>query len=164
VPHPIRAAAVKITVLTVGRVKGPVAAAVEDFEERAGRYWKLAVIEVDSGGSSGSADPEAVKAAEEGRLLARLDRGAEVVALTRSGQPMGSRAFASYLQDRALHARDLAFVIGGAFGLGRTLLARARQLTLSAMTLPHDVTRLVLAEQLYRAGTILRGEPYHKGP
>jgi 23S rRNA (pseudouridine1915-N3)-methyltransferase len=77
---------------------------------------------------------------------------------------MGSRAFASYLQDHATHARDLSFVIGGAFGLGQKVLARARQLTLSAMTFPHEVARLLLAEQLYRAGTILRGEPYHKGP
>jgi 23S rRNA (pseudouridine1915-N3)-methyltransferase len=155
---------VKITVLAVGRVKGPVAVAIQDFEERAARYWKLQVIEVDSGGPGSSADPDAVKKAEEGRLLDRLDDTAEVVALTRSGQPMGSRAFASYLQDRALHAKDLAFVIGGAFGLGPTLLGRARQLTLSALTLPHDVARLLLAEQIYRAGTILRGEPYHKGP
>ena len=153
----------KITVLAVGPVKGAIAGVVQDFETRAGRYWKLVVIEVDAGAGGGSA-PDAVKAAEEERLLRRLEDDAEVVALTRSGQPMGSRAFASYLAERALHARDLAFVIGGAFGLGPRLLARARQLTLSAMTLPHDIARLMLAEQLYRAGTILRGEPYHKGP
>jgi 23S rRNA (pseudouridine1915-N3)-methyltransferase len=154
---------VKITVLAVGRSKGPVASAIEYFEERAGRYWKLEVAEVDAG-AGGSSDPDAVKVAEEKRLLARLADEVEVVALTRSGQPMGSRAFASYLQDHALHAKDLAFVIGGAFGLGPKLLARARQLTLSALTLPHDIARLLLAEQIYRAGTILRGEPYHKGP
>ena len=58
----------------------------------------------------------------------------------------------------------VAFVIGGAFGLGDAVLSRSRrQLSLSAMTLPHEMARLVLAEQLYRAGTILRGEPYHKG-
>ena len=58
----------------------------------------------------------------------------------------------------------VAFVIGGAFGLGEAVLDRSRtRLSLSDMTLPHEMARLFLAEQLYRAGTILRGEPYHKG-
>jgi len=58
----------------------------------------------------------------------------------------------------------VAFIIGGAYGLGEGVLARAQQkLSLSPMTLPHQLARLVLSEQLYRAGTILRGEPYHKG-
>ena len=58
----------------------------------------------------------------------------------------------------------IGFIIGGAFGLGEAVLSRARHhLSLSDMTLPHEMARLVLAEQLYRAGTILRGEPYHKG-
>lgn len=154
----------KILIVAVGKARGPIVAPLEDFEQRASRYWKLEVVEVDAGAPSASADAESVKAAEEERILRRIPEPFEVVALTRSGLPMGSRAFASYLQQRALHARDLAFVIGGAFGLGEGVLQRARQLTLSAMTFPHDVARLVLAEQLYRAGTILRGEPYHKGP
>ncbi|MSR35542.1 MAG: 23S rRNA (pseudouridine(1915)-N(3))-methyltransferase RlmH [Gemmatimonadetes bacterium] len=154
----------KITVLVVGRMRGSLAEAVSDMEERAARYWKLSVVEVDGGGPGGSSDPELVRAAEEERLLGRLGRDVDVVALTRAGQSMGSRAFATYVQERALHAHDMAFVIGGAFGLGAGILGRARQLTLSAMTFPHEVARLLLAEQLYRAGTILRGEPYHKGP
>ena len=152
----------KITLLVVGSVRGPLADAVHDYQQRAGRYWKLAVVEVDAGAPGG--EVEAVKSAEEERLLRRVPPAAEVVALTRAGQPMGSRAFASYLQDQALHARDVAFVIGGAHGLGAQVLKSARQLTLSSLTFPHEVARLILAEQLYRAGTILRGEPYHKGP
>jgi 23S rRNA (pseudouridine1915-N3)-methyltransferase len=154
---------VKITVLAVGKVKSPLAEAARHYEERAAHYWKLSFIEVEAGAGSKS-DPKQVKAAEEERLLPHLDGGSQVIALTRTGQPMGSRAFAAYLQDHATHSRDVSFVIGGAFGLGENLLARARQLTLSAMTFPHEVARLLLAEQLYRAGTILRGEPYHKGP
>ncbi len=153
----------KVTVLVVGRVKGPLAEPTQHYEERAGHYWKLGVIEVDAGAGSKS-DPQAVRAAEEARLLPHLGPGTDVVALTRGGQPMGSRAFAAYLQEHALHSRDVSFVIGGAFGLGKGLLKRARQLTLSAMTFPHEMARMLLAEQLYRAGTILRGEPYHKGP
>lgn len=150
--------------LAVGRVRGPLADTLRVYEERAGHYWKLEVVEVDSGIGGGKADPQAVRAAEEGRLLPRLPAGSDVVALTRGGRPMGSRAFASFLEDQALRAHDLSFVIGGAFGLGGGLLGRARQLALSAMTFPHEVARLLLTEQLYRAGTILRGEPYHKGP
>jgi 23S rRNA (pseudouridine1915-N3)-methyltransferase len=136
---------------------------VREYEERAARYWKLSAVEVEAG-AGGRDEPEAVRKAEEERILARLPRSAELVALTRTGQPVGSRAFASYLEDHALHGKDVAFLIGGAYGLGPTLLARARQMTLSAMTFPHELARLLLAEQLYRAGTILRGEPYHKGP
>lgn len=153
----------KITLLAVGKVRGSLVEPTREYEQRAGRYWKLEVVEVESGAGSKS-DPEAVRAAEEARLLSHVSGAVDLVALTRTGQAMGSRAFAAYLQDHALHARDLAFVIGGAFGLGGQILARARQLTLSAMTFPHEVARLILAEQLYRAGTILRGEPYHKGP
>ncbi len=78
---------------------------------------------------------------------------------------MNSRELARYLEQRALTASaGVAFIIGGAYGLGNDVLAQTqRKLSLSPMTLPHQVARLVLAEQLYRAGTILRGEPYHKG-
>ena len=154
----------KIRVLVVGRVRGPLAEPLRVYEERAGRYWKLEVVEVDAGVGGAKADPPEVRTAEEKRLLHHLPPGSDLIALTRTGQEMGSRALASYLQDHALHANDLCFVIGGAFGLGERLLSRARQLTFSAMTFPHEVARLLLAEQLYRAGTILRGEPYHKGP
>src|SRR6185503_15992716 len=92
---------VKITVVVVGRVKGPLLEATRHYEERAGHYWKLDVVEVEAGAGSKS-DPDAVRAAEEERLLPRLGAGSDVVALTRGGQPMGSRAFASYLQDHAV--------------------------------------------------------------
>lgn len=154
----------KITVIVVGRVKGPLAEAIAECDERARRYWKMDLIEVDAGAAGSSAPPEVVRSAEEDRIFKRLPEAVDVVALTRSGQAMGSRAFASYLQAQALHSRDLAFVIGGAFGLGERVLRKARQMTLSSFTFPHEIARLLLAEQFYRAGTILRGEPYHKGP
>lgn len=154
----------KVHLIVVGRVKGPMASAVAEYETRAGRYWKLDVAEVDAG-AGGSDDPAAVKEAEAERILARLPSPVRLVALTRDGKGMGSRRLADFLGDSALHARDVAFVIGGAWGLDRSVLKKAeRRLSLSPMTLPHDLARLVLAEQLYRAGTIQRGEPYHKGP
>ncbi|NNM03515.1 MAG: 23S rRNA (pseudouridine(1915)-N(3))-methyltransferase RlmH, partial [Gemmatimonadetes bacterium] len=71
-----------------------------------------------------------------------------------------------FMEERANRSvRDLSFVIGGAFGLGERIVERSGlKLALSSMTLPHEIARLFLAEQLYRAGTILRNEPYHKGP
>ena len=77
---------------------------------------------------------------------------------------MPSHEFATWLSERALEARDVSFLVGGAFGLGSGVLKKAsHHLSLSPMTLPHEMARLLLFEQLYRAGTILRGEPYHKG-
>ncbi len=155
----------RLVVLATGKVRGPLAAAVAEYEERAARYWKLEVVEVDAGAAGRDPDPERVMGAEGERLLARIPDGASVFALTREGQAMGSRALARALEEHAVRSSPaVAFVIGGAFGLSATVLSAAdRRLSLSVMTLPHEMARLVLAEQLYRAGTILRGEPYHKG-
>lgn len=154
----------KVQVVAVGKVRGPLAGAVADYEERAGRYWKLEVIEVSGGTSGGRSSPERVLEAEAERLLSRIGDGLEVVALTRTGTGMGSRELAGYLEGHAVRSSaGVAFVIGGAFGLGPSVLSEARRkLSLSTFTLPHEMARLVLAEQLYRAGTIVRGEPYHK--
>jgi 23S rRNA (pseudouridine1915-N3)-methyltransferase len=156
---------VKVTVVAVGHVRDPLHAAVAEYESRAGRYWKLELVEVESGARGPKSDPDRVKVAEEERILGRLPPAAEVVALTRAGEPLGSGALAAYLERLALYGSSgVAFVIGGAYGLGPGILRRARRrLSLSPLTLPHELARLVLAEQLYRAGTILRGEPYHKG-
>lgn len=155
----------KLTVVVVGKVRGALAEAVAEYETRAARYWKLEVIEVDAGAPGGRDDRDAVRAAEEERILARVPDGTDLVALTRSGRGMGSRALASWLGELGLRsAQGATFVIGGAYGVGATILERSRHISLSAMTLTHEMARLVLAEQLYRAGTILRGEPYHKGP
>ena len=155
----------KLLVVAVGKVKGPLAPVVADYERRAARCWKLAIEEVDAGARRGSQDSEAVMAAEAGRLLAHVPDELELIALTRGGKGMGSAELSRYLQELAVRSSaGAAFVIGGAHGLAPEILTKARRrLSLSAMTLPHEVARLVLAEQLYRAGTIARGEPYHKG-
>lgn len=153
-----------VRVVVVGRVKGPLEEVVGNYEGRCARYWKFQVDEV-AAGARGQADPDQVLEAEGERLLARLPTSGLVVALTRDGRPMSSRELASLLEREALAStQEVAFVIGGAFGLAEAVLERSRvRMSLSAMTLPHELARLVLAEQLYRAGTILRGEPYHKG-
>ena len=156
--------AVKLILVAVGRARDPYAGAVRELERRAQRYWKLDVVEVEAG-ARGAKDPKLVIAAEERRILGRLPEHSPLVALTRAGQGMRSEEMAAWLGELALQGSPgAAFVVGGAFGLGAEVLARAKKkLSLSKGTLPHELARLVLAEQLYRAGTILRGEPYHKG-
>jgi 23S rRNA (pseudouridine1915-N3)-methyltransferase len=155
----------KLWILAVGRPKGLLAEAIGEFERRAARYWNLEIIEVREQRASKSTDSERIRAAESARLLERVPRGAETIALTRTGDPWSSPRLARYLEDLALRGREgSAFLIGGALGLADDALQHAdRRMRISTFTLPHDLARLVLAEQLYRAGTILRGEPYHKG-
>jgi 23S rRNA (pseudouridine1915-N3)-methyltransferase len=158
-----------ITLLCVGRPRGALEVAIRDYEGRIPYYWKFEAIEVEAGGGGrggSSADPEAVMAAEGTRLLGRVPPGADLWILSRDGTPLDSPGLARALANRALHsAPPLVLAIGGAFGFHASVVQRAsRKLTLSAMTLPHEMARLIVAEQLYRAGTILRNEPYHKGP
>lgn len=155
----------KVVIVAVGRVRGPLEPAVAEYEGRAGRYWKFEVAEVDAGASGRDPSPERVKEAEGERILARIPDEAEVIALTRTGKGIGSAELARTLEELAVRSfRQVVFVLGGAYGLHARVLDRAnRRLSLSPMTLPHEMARLVLAEQLYRAGTIVRGEPYHKG-
>jgi len=138
---------------------------VADYEARARRYWKLEVVEVEGGAKGRDPETERVRTAEGERILSRIPEGLEIFALTRGGRPVTSRKLADTLSRLALDSSPgAAFVLGGAFGLSEPVLQRStRRLSLSGMTLPHEMARLVLAEQLYRAGTILRGEPYHKG-
>ena len=158
----------KVGLLCVGHVKGSLQSAIAEYEDRIGRYWRFHLYEVGAGmGKGRKVDEETVRRVEEDRLLARLPKGGgELVVLTREGRALGSRELAQFMAERALRSvQEVTFVIGGAFGLGRGILERSTlKLSLSPMTLPHEIARLLLAEQLYRAGTILRNEPYHKGP
>lgn len=156
----------RVTLLCVGRVGPILSAAVSEFEARAARYWKFSVTEVKEGGKGRKDNPMRVVLEEEQALMARLPARGKVVALDREGVMLDSSSLARLLGEWALGSvAEAVFVIGGAYGLGDRLLARADlRLSLSRFTLPHELARLVLVEQLYRAGTLLRGEPYHKGP
>jgi 23S rRNA (pseudouridine1915-N3)-methyltransferase len=155
----------ELTLITVGRPSGLLADGIAEFEARAGRYWRLDVVEVAPEKASKNRPVSDIRMAEGERILAAVPAAAELVALTRTGTAWSSTDLARYINDLAVAgAAGAAFVIGGAYGLDRQLLRDARrQLSLSPMTLPHDLARLMLAEQIYRAGTIVRGEPYHKG-
>ena len=155
----------RILSLAVGRARGPVADAIAEYEKRAARYFSFEAVEVKEEQFRGKADVQRVRDEEGRRLLARVPPGAEIVALHETGKQWTSQQLADWLQELAVRGSPgAAFVIGGAYGLSDEILRTARhQLSLSAFTMPHELARLVLAEQLYRAGTIARGEPYHKG-
>ena len=154
-----------VHVVAVGRVRDPgLRAACESWAERAARYFPLTVHEVAEAGRTGPT-PAASMRIEGARLAGKLLSPATVVACTRDGQPLDSRAFARAMDRWRTAGRPVAFLLGGAFGLAQDLVDRAElRLALSAFTLPHELARALLLEQIYRAGTILRGEPYHKGP
>jgi 23S rRNA (pseudouridine1915-N3)-methyltransferase len=153
----------RIVIAVVGKPRdAALAAAIREYEARAARYWPLDIREVREE-SSRSAPTAQVRSREAERLVGTLPPGAHVVLCEEGGLTMTSEGFASWLQRQREDARDVAFVIGGAYGLGDPVRARAAtRLSLGPWTLPHELARLVLAEQLYRAGTIVRREPYHK--
>lgn len=111
------------------------------------------------------APTRAVQLAEEARrLLERLPARARLVALARSGREWSSEELAAKVRTWQEESRPLAIVLGGSTGLDAVVLGRAdERWSLGPLTLPHELARVLVAEQLYRAGTILRGTPYHKG-
>ncbi|MEO6864411.1 MAG: 23S rRNA (pseudouridine(1915)-N(3))-methyltransferase RlmH [Gemmatimonadaceae bacterium] len=151
-------------IAAVGRPKDQaLAAAIRDYETRAARYWPLEVMEVRGERGDSATSSATVRSREGDRIKQRVGSPATQVACDASGQCMSSERFAAWLQLERENARDVAFMIGGAFGLADELRDNAQmRLSLAPWTLPHELARLVLAEQLYRAGTIVRGEPYHK--
>ena len=154
----------RLTVAVVGKPRHrSLGTAIEDYEARAARYWPLDVHEVKEESARGGTSDVIVKQREGERLRARIPAGARLVACTAAGDRFTSEEFAGWLGRERDEGRSVAFVIGGAYGLSpEVLTAAGASLSLAPWTLPHELARLVLAEQLYRAGSILRGEPYHK--
>lgn len=153
----------RLVVAVVGKARNAaLGEAIRDYEKRAARYWPLDVHEVREERATGIS-VDKVKEREGVRLTEKLPERAQTVACEVGGKSLSSRQFAEFLQTAREQDRDLAFLIGGAFGLDSAVAERAAtRLSLAPWTLPHEIARLVLVEQIYRAGTIVRGEPYHK--
>ena len=153
-----------MTLAVVGKPRhASLASAIEDYESRAARYWTLVVHEVKEEPARAGTPSATVRQREGERLLARIGAGARLVACTIDGKRHSSESFATWLGAERDAGRDVAFAIGGAYGLSEEVVGSATgTLSLAPWTLPHELARLVLVEQLYRAGSILRGEPYHK--
>ena len=154
----------KVWLLAVGRPGSLFADAVAEYEKRAARYWNFESIEVKEERAHKGLNEEQIRQAESHRLLERVPPGSDVIALTRDGQSWSSSDLARYFETAAMSGKGgIAFLIGGALGLSAEIIGKAnKQISLSAMTLTHEMARVLLTEQIYRAGTISRGEPYHK--
>jgi 23S rRNA (pseudouridine1915-N3)-methyltransferase len=153
----------RLVVAVVGKARNAaLGEAIRDYETRAARYWPLDVQEVREERATGI-PLDKVKEREAARLSEKVPERAQTVACELGGKSLSSEQFAELLQSAREQDRDLAFLIGGAFGLSPSVAKKATmRLSLAPWTLPHEVARLVLVEQIYRAGTIVRGEPYHK--
>ncbi len=151
-----------LLILAVGRLRAAYREACDDYLRRLGRYAKVGEAEVRE--ASRAPNVAAQREEEAERLRARLPAGGTVVALAREGSLWTSEELARRMDGWRVAARPLTFVIGGSRGLAPSLLGAAGvRWSLGPLTLPHELARVVLVEQLYRAFTILRGEPYHKG-
>jgi 23S rRNA (pseudouridine1915-N3)-methyltransferase len=153
---------VEITIVAVGKLRPYYREACDDYARRLKRYITFREIEIRE--ASRAPTPVAQREQEAERLGQRIDERATLIALAREGTAWTSDALAVQLSRWMVAARPLALAIGGSNGLDPALLSRsAARWSLGPLTLPHELARVVVAEQLYRAFTILRGEPYHKG-
>jgi 23S rRNA (pseudouridine1915-N3)-methyltransferase len=154
----------RMRVVAIGtRMSEWVQAAVGDYTRRLHGAESLEFIELPPGKRSGAGDVARAIASETTAILARLEPRAFVVALDERGRSFTSLQLSAWLAERRQSGDPLTFVIGGPDGLGPELLARAQlKWSLSALTFPHGLVRVLLAEQLYRASTLLAGHPYHR--
>lgn len=157
----------KITILTVGKLKD---AAYRELEEHylklLSRYVPTQVIEVRDAKLGAKrlagAERERASAEEAANLLAKVPEPARLIALDERGKEFSSYELAAWLEQRTHEGRDLVFALGGPLGHGHAVRERADDvLALGKLTLPHQMARTVLLEQLYRCWTIIRGETYH---
>jgi 23S rRNA (pseudouridine1915-N3)-methyltransferase len=156
---------VKLAILAVGhRMPAWVDAAFDEYAKRMPREMPLQLKELKPAQrSSATGDIARWMQAEAERIEAAVPQGALRVVLDEHGRSFPTRTLADHLKRWRNDGRDIAFIVGGADGLADTVKARADLLwSLSPLTLPHGLVRVVLAEQLYRASSLLAGHPYHR--
>ncbi len=157
----------KLKVIAVGKLKeGYLREGEQDFVGRLRPYGGVEIVEVGFVPDPPTPSPALVcqvLAKEAANILRHIKSDEIVVALDRGGRVLDSPKLASFVRELCEQGRRLAFVVGGSLGLGEEVLARARaKISLSALTFPHGLSRLILLEQLYRACKINAGEKYHK--
>lgn len=158
----------RIKIICVGRVKEKFyCEAIAEYEKRLSKYCKLEIIEVADEKTPDKASPveeEQIKEKEARRILSKLRDDEYLSTLEIAGRKFTSTGFAEWMEKSAIDGRSsLVFAIGGSLGLHETILRRSNQaISFSDMTFPHQLMRVILTEQIYRAFRIIANEPYHK--
>ncbi|GAB3346007.1 23S rRNA (pseudouridine(1915)-N(3))-methyltransferase RlmH [Chromohalobacter beijerinckii] len=154
----------KLRVLAVGtRMPGWVTQGVDEYLKRLPRDFSVDIVEIAPGKRGKNADVARAIQGEGDAMLAKLRDQERVIALDVEGRSWSTERLAANAEQWRQDGRDVACLVGGPDGLDSRLLARAEQRwSLSALTLPHPLVRILLAEQLYRAWTLLAGHPYHR--
>lgn len=154
----------KISFWSVGKNHEPyIKTGVEDFTRRIARYYPVQWNIIPQPKNAVMLSEMDLKKKEADTILHFLDKDDYLVALDERGKQMSSEGLATFLQKRSNESvKNLVFLVGGAFGLGEAVLKKANYLwSLSELVFPHQLVRLILAEQVYRACTILKNEKYH---
>ncbi|MEK5040652.1 23S rRNA (pseudouridine(1915)-N(3))-methyltransferase RlmH [Sporosarcina sp. FSL K6-3457] len=157
-----------ITIVTVGKLKEKyLKMGIEEFSKRLGAYAKIDLVEVadeKAPESLSDGDMEIVKKKEADRILAKVGADAYVIGLAIEGKMKTSEELSAGIESLMTYGRSkVVFIIGGSLGLHDSVLKRADELlSFSKMTFPHQMMKLILLEQVYRAFRIMKGEPYHK--
>ncbi len=153
----------KITLLLLGKTSDTrLQSLIEDYRQRLTHYVPFELVVIPDVKNAKSLTQEQLKAAEGEAILSRLTPAMDVILLDEHGREFRSIEYAEWLQKKMGAGKDLVLIIGGAYGFSPAVYARANgKLSLSQMTFSHQMIRIMAIEQLYRAMTILRNEPYH---
>ena len=153
----------RITLLVVGKTTDPrLQSLIEDYQQRLKHYIPFEFVVVPDIKNAKTLSQEQLKSAEGQAILSFLTPAMDVLLLDEHGREFRSIEYADFLQKKMGSRRDLTLVIGGAYGFSKEVYNRANgKISLSQMTFSHQMIRLMAIEQIYRAMTILRGEPYH---
>ena len=153
----------KITLLVVGKTTDShIQALLQDYQKRLGHYIPFALIVIPELKNTKSLTSEQQKQAEGELILRNITASTDMILLDEKGKEFRSVEFADHIQKKMSSGRDVVFVVGGPYGFSEAVYQRANgQISLSQMTFSHQMVRLFFVEQIYRAMTILRGEPYH---
>ncbi|MGE6716632.1 23S rRNA (pseudouridine(1915)-N(3))-methyltransferase RlmH [Peribacillus frigoritolerans] len=158
----------KITIITVGKLKEKyLKQGIAEYTKRLSAYANIELVEVPDEKAPenlSTADMDIVKQKEGERILAKVSPDTYVITLEINGKQLTSEQLATHMDQLATYGKSkIAFIIGGSLGLGAEVLSRSDYaLSFSKMTFPHQLMKLVLVEQIYRAFRINRNEPYHK--